>query len=276
MGNSGGRFVWYELATTDVEKAKAFYARVMGWGTAEASMPGSGYSLFTAKDNPVAGLMQLPVGVLGRGSAPQWIGYVAVDDVDAAALRARQLGGTVQVPPRDVLNVSRFSVIADPQRATLALIKGRGGEIKPPAPPGTPGHAGWHELLARDMEGAFAFYSALLGWQKTDNQDSPASTYLQFCLGTELVGGMFMQPDTPVLPTWIYYFNVTGIEAAAKRAVAAGGQILQGPVAVPGGAWIVQAQDPQGAIFALIDRRVRVTVGCYRARPSQDKPGGAG
>ena len=60
MGNSGGRFVWYELATTDIEAAKAFYAGVLGWGTGDASMPGSVYTLFTAGDAPVAGLMKLP------------------------------------------------------------------------------------------------------------------------------------------------------------------------------------------------------------------------
>ena len=37
MANSQGRFVWYELMTTDVAAAKAFYAKVVGWGTEDAS-----------------------------------------------------------------------------------------------------------------------------------------------------------------------------------------------------------------------------------------------
>ena len=55
MVNSHGRFVWYELMTTDMESAKAFYANVVGWGARGASMPGPAYSLFTIGESPVAG-----------------------------------------------------------------------------------------------------------------------------------------------------------------------------------------------------------------------------
>ena len=124
MMNSHGRFVWYELMTTDVKRAKAFYASVVGWGARSAPAPGSPYSLFTVGDFPVAGLMNLSEDARRTGAPPYWIGYVGVDDVDAAVNRVKQLGGTVYVPPTDVPNISRFSVIADPQRATLALVKG--------------------------------------------------------------------------------------------------------------------------------------------------------
>ena len=62
MVNSHGRFVWYELMTTDADIAKAFYASVVGWGARDASMPGSAYSLFTVGDSPVAGLMNAAGG----------------------------------------------------------------------------------------------------------------------------------------------------------------------------------------------------------------------
>ena len=122
--DSHGRFVWYELITTDVKLAKAFYASVMGWGTRRASMPGSTYSLFTVGDSPVAALVSMPEDGRRTGATSRWIGYVGVDDVDAAVERIKQLGGAVYVPPMDVPNISRFSVVADPQMATLALVKG--------------------------------------------------------------------------------------------------------------------------------------------------------
>jgi predicted enzyme related to lactoylglutathione lyase len=123
MGSHGG-FVWYELLTTDREIAKAFYASVVGWRAHDASMPGSAYGLFTIRDVPVAGLMSLPEDTSQTGVTPHWIGYVGVDDVDAAAGRIIELGGAVYVPPTDIPNISRFSVVADPQMATLALVKG--------------------------------------------------------------------------------------------------------------------------------------------------------
>jgi uncharacterized protein len=270
MGNSGGRFIWYELATNDMEAAKAFYASVVGWGTADAPMPGSTYTLFTARDTPVAGLMKLPADAWTTDAASQWLGYVGVDDVDAVAGRVMKLGGTLRVPPTDVPNVSRFSVIADPQKATLALIKGRERAQERPVQPGTPGRVGWHELLASDLENAFAFYSELLGWQKTEMHSGALGTYQQFSAGTGSIGGIFTGPGVPSL--WLYYFNVDGIEAAAKRVKEGGGQVFYGPITVSGGARVVHYTDPHGAIFALIDWPIRIAVGCYSPRDPSDRP----
>ncbi len=271
MGDSDGRFVWYELATTDIEAAEAFYASVVGWGTRDASMPGSDYSLFTAGDTPVAGLTNLPADARRAGVAPQWRGYVGVGDVDVAVSRVNQLGGTVHVPPANVRNVSRMSVIADPEMATLALIEARerGGERYKLD---KPRHVGWHELLAADVERAFAFYNGLLGWQKTHADASSMGTYQQFSAGAEAIGGVFTKPETSPLSLWLYYFNVGDIGAAAKRVETGGGEILYGPATAPGGAQIVHCTDPQGAIFALVDKRVHVAVGCYSPRDPSNTP----
>jgi uncharacterized protein len=272
MVNSHGRFVWYELMTTEVKLAKAFYASVVGWGVRGASMPASAYSLFTIGDFPVAGLMNMPEDTRKTGATPQWIGYVGVDDVDLAVNRTKQLGGTVYVAPTDVPNISRFSVVADPQMATLALVKGlRSGPARS-AVVGAPGRVGWHELLATDWEEAFAFYGELFGWQKANSHVGVMGTYQEFSAGGETIGGMFTKAATLPLPFWLYYFNIDDIQAAAKRVEAGGGQILYGPTAAPGGALIVHCTDPQGAIFALLDRRGRKTIGYvyFERAPSRD------
>ncbi len=272
MVNSHGRFVWYELMTTDVETAKAFYASVVGWGTRDASAPGLTYSLFTTGDSPVTGLMSLPEDARRAGVTPQWIGYVGVDDVDAAVDRTRQLGGAVYVPPTDLPNISRFSVVADPQMATLALVKGQNSGRAQSADLGAPGGVGWHELLATDWEKAFAFYGDLFGWQKADSHTGGMGTYQGFSAGGKEIGGMLTKPATLPLPFWLYYFNIDDVQAAAKRVEAGGGQILYGPTAVPGGAWIVHCTDPQGAIFALLDRRIRKAVVYFERAASRDPP----
>jgi uncharacterized protein len=270
MVSRHGRFVWYELMTTDIETAKAFYANLLGWGTRDASMPGLLYGLFTVEKAPVTGLMNLPEDARKAEVAPHWVGYVGVDDVDAAVDLTKQLGGTVRVPPTDVPNVSRFSVIADPQMATLALIKGLKPGQERSAEIGIPGRVGWHELLAADWEKAFAFYAKLFGWQKADAHVGEMGTYQQFSAGGERIGAMFTKPPMLPLPFWLYYFNIADIDAAAKRVDASGGQILYGPTAVPGGAWIVHCTDPQGAIFALLDRRIRKAIGYFVCAVSHD------
>ena len=119
--------------------------------------------------------------------------------------------------------------------------------------PGTPGHIGWHELHAGNGESAFAFYAGLFGWTKAEAMDmGPMGIYQIFATGGAPIGGMMTKtPDTPA-PFWLYYFNVEAIDAAIARVTAAGGRIALDPHQVPGGSWIAQCIDPQGAMFAMV------------------------
>jgi predicted enzyme related to lactoylglutathione lyase len=114
--------------TPDMEAARAFYADVLGWGARNASMPGMAYRVLTVEDTPVAGLMSLPEEACRASVAPHWIGYVGVDDVDTTAMRVKALGGTVHVPPTDVMNISRFSIIADPVALLFQRCRHQGGD----------------------------------------------------------------------------------------------------------------------------------------------------
>ncbi len=276
MVDSHGRFVWYELITTDVPAAMAFYTKVVGWGAWDASVPGKPFILFSDGKASVAGLTRLPEDARKMGVQPSWVGYVGVDDVDATADRIRRLGGTVHVPPTDVANVSRFSIFADPQTARLALFKWLQPGQQPPAEPDARGRVGWHELIATDWETAWAFYAELFGWQKADADISEAGTYQLFSAGGQVIGGMVTKPPTIPAPFWLHYFNIGDIDAAAQRVKAGGGEILDGPLEVPGGSWIVRCADPQGAVFALEGQRKSSPVGYFvraAARDASSAPG---
>jgi predicted enzyme related to lactoylglutathione lyase len=255
MANSHGLFIWYQLLTTDVEAAQAFYAEVVGWGTRDASGPGMPYTLFTAGEASVAGLMGLSEDAATMGARPRWLGYVGVDDVDATADRIQRLGGVVHVPPMDIPDVSRFAIVADPQMATVGLFKGTKPRQEQVADPRSRGRVGWHELLAADWKQAWAFYGELFGWQKAQTNVGAMGEYQQFSAGGQTIGGMMNKPPTVLHPCWLYYFNVGDIDAAVKRVRAGGGQVLKGPIEVLDGNWIVQCVDPQGVMFALIGQR---------------------
>jgi len=270
MGDSHGRFVWYELMTTDLEAANAFYGEVVGWRTREASMPGSRYTLFTAGDVSAAGLIDLPQDSQMHGAAPQWVGYVSVDDVDAAAHHVKELDGTVYVPPTDIADVSRFSVVADPQMATFILVKWRDAGRQLLIQSGALGHVGWHELLTIDWERAFAFYREIFGWQKAAADAGPTSTYLQFSAEGQTIGGMFNKPATAPASFWLYYFNVADIGAALDRVRAGRGKILEGPNDIPGGGRVARCTDPQGAMFALIGKQSDKGIGYFEREASRD------
>jgi hypothetical protein len=80
----------------------------------------------------------------------------------------------------------------------------------------------------------------------------PIGTYQLFTIGGMAMGGMFNSAAAQATRFWLYYFNVADIDAAAKRVSDGRGKIIHGPQQVPGGGWIVQAADPQGAAFALL------------------------
>jgi uncharacterized protein len=246
-------FVWYELMTTDVKGAKDFYTNVVGW---KPEAWGEDYTIFNAPDGGLGGLMTLPEGARQMGSPSHWMGYVAVDDVDASTEKAKSLGGTVHVPPQDIPQVGRFSVVADPQGASIALFKPaprEGGDAPDPlAGMKKPGRVGWHELYAVDGATAFDFYGKLLGWEKGTSMDmGPAGVYQMFNIGETQLGGMMTKPKEMPMPAWTYYFNVGNIDEAAERVKSGGGQIINGPMEVPGGGWIIMGIDPQGGFFAL-------------------------
>ncbi len=247
-----GNFVWYELVTGDAAAAQAFYGAVAGWTMADSGMPGLNYTLASVGGRPIAGLMDFPPGL--ESPQPGWLGYILVDDVDSMVQRVEQAGGVRHRAPMDVAGIGRFAVVADPQGAVFVLFRGF-GTPPPDLAPSTPGRFGWHELHARDGEAAFGFYERLFGWEKAQAVDMGAmGVYQTFSVGGAWTGGMMSRADVP-RPFWLYYVNVEAIDAAVARVREAGGTVLNGPMEVPGGSWVVQATDPQGAMFALVGPR---------------------
>ncbi len=259
MPNPYGSFVWYELMTSDTKAAEAFYRDVVGWGAqaAPTAVPGMEYTLLTAGTTPAAGLMAIPAEAAAMGARPGWIGYVGVENVDAAAGKVRNLGGTVHKGPTDIPEVGRFAIVADPHGAAFALFKWQmpAGGMPPPPAPDAIGHAGWRELFAGDPQADFDFYAKMFGWTKADAIPmGDMGVYQLFAHDGVPIGGMMAKPAQAPRPYWNYYFNVDSVAAALARAQRGGAEILVAPMQVPGGSWIMQGLDPQKAMFALVSK----------------------
>lgn len=253
MGESKGTFCWYELTTTDTRAAERFYCDVVGWGARDAGVADIDYMQFLAGDVPVAGLMALPADASARGATAAWVGSIAVDKVDACADRVIAAGGQVHRAPADIPAVGRFAVVADPQGVTFVLFKAITDTVLPAVT--GPGSIGWRELVADDGAEALAFYADLFGWTKVRDFDmGPMGLYHLFAAsaGGEAIGGVMTKPPNVSSGFWTYYILVDGIDAAVARLPSAGGTVLNGPHQVPGGLWMVQGRDPQGAMFALL------------------------
>lgn len=242
-------FIWYELMSTDPKASEAFYTSVVGW-TARAFEGGQDYTVLNAGERGAGGIMASPPGM---GSF--WIGYVGVDDVDAACRDATAAGAKVEKEPWDIPGVGRLAAISDPQGAGYMVMAPQGPPPGDPPPMGTPGHTGWHELHTTDWEKAYEFYSGQYGWARGEAMDMGAmGTYQILTDGGQQFGAMFNSPQSP-RPAWLFYFNVDSIDRAIEAVKAGGGQVVNGPMQVPGGGWVINSVDPQGAMFALVGNR---------------------
>ena len=247
-----GRFIWYEMMSTDPDGAEDFYTKVVGWGTQVWNEGPKPYTMWTMGEQPVGGLMELPQEAVAQGAPPHWMPYISTPDTDATLEQAKRLGGSAMTEPMDIPAVGRFVVLADPQGAIFAIYTPESDTPDEDDPPGV-GRFSWHELLTTDYEEAFDFYSALFGWEKGTAMDmGEAGMYQMYGRNGGDLGGMYnLLPDVTVPPHWLLYVMVPDVDAAAETVTALGGKILNGPMDVPGGDRIVQCLDPQGAVFAL-------------------------
>ncbi len=251
-----GRFVWYELLTTDPKGAMAFYTDVVGWKT-QAWDSGEDYTMWVGDQGPLGGVALLPDEAKKMGAPPFWQANVQVANIDETIAKVKQLGGKVY-HTEDVPSVGRFAVIADPQGAVIAAFTpGRDMQAHDTS---KPGEIGWHELYTTDHEAASAFYRQIFDWERLGELDmGPMGTYVLWGRGGKQLGGMMTMPPgmkTPdgraVPPSWMYYVTTADLEGALARAKARNARVLNGPMDVPGGQRVVQLMDPQGAAFALV------------------------
>jgi predicted enzyme related to lactoylglutathione lyase len=249
MANRHGSFIWYELLTGDIAAAGRFYADVLGWQVGAFEGEAAGYQVFSHGRDGVGGMMLAPEGV-----RPCWLGYIAVDDVDAALASITLAGGTLQMPARDLPGVGRIAMVTDPQGAPFYLMRGASDEASTSFDQEAAGHCAWNELATSDLDAAVAFYARQFGWTRGEKLPMGGmGGYQLMQLGDRAIGAMMAGAgDRP--PMWSFYFRVPAIGAAAQRARDGGGAILHGPAEVPGGDHIVIGTDPQGALFALVGK----------------------
>jgi uncharacterized protein len=248
-----GRFVWFDLITTHPDQAPGFYGEVAGWGTQAWDGPAP-YTMWINNGTPIGGIGQLP----NASARPHWLAHISTADVDATVRTATDLGSKVITPPTDIPTVGRFAVVADPQGAVFGVFTPKG---EAPGHEGEPelGEFSWHELTTHDHPAAFRFYERLFGWQKTSAMDmGPMGTYQMFGRNGVVLGGMYNKTaEMPAPPSWLYYVRVEDVQRAVDAVTSNGGKVVNGPMEVPGGDWIAQCVDPQGAPFAVHAKKTK-------------------
>ncbi len=252
--NKHGDFIWYELMTPDAEASKRFYGQVAGWSfDGEADYPH-----IVGSEGHVGGLLPLTEEMRTHGARPAWLGYVAVYDVDAAVAAIGAAGGRTYVAPRDIPDVGRFAMVADPQGVPFYVMRGLSDETSHAFAAERPmqGHVAWNELSTSEPAAALDFYRRQFGWALDGDMDMGPLGKYQFLRHGPMIGAVMpLMPGQPA-PGWTFYVRVPDIDAARAAIEAGGGNVLHGPQEIPGGEYSINAMDPQGAAFGLVGPRI--------------------
>ena len=254
MTNTQGDFIWYELLTGDADAAQAFYASVLDWKITPSSMPDIDYREIEATEGHVGGLMQITSEMAEHGAQPCWIGYIAVDNVDASVAGITAAGGSEMMPAMDIPNVGRIAMVADPHGAPFYVMtpvgEGESNAYSKDRP--RIGHCAWNELMTPDQAASWAFYGQHFGWVKDGEMDmGPMGSY-EFISHDGMLGAIMKGTPEMGPPHWNQYFRVADIDTAVAAIAAGGGKVLMGPMEIPGGDYSLNGVDPQGAHFGLV------------------------
>ncbi len=245
---------WVDLMSPDVDGAKAFYTSVFGWA-ADDQLDDDGnriYVMFSLGGKNVAGLGGQPPGM--GAMPPVWNSYISTADVAATSERVAAAGGSVMMPAMQVMDAGEMAIFTDPAGAAFSVWKAGqhiGAEVG-----NEPNTYSWNELMTRDIDASLAFYSDVFGWTYDPQDMGPMGTYHVIAGGESggLGGLMAMPPDLPdqVPNHWGVYFMVADTAATIEAITGAGGQIVMGPMTIPGVGTSATAHDPAGGSFSIL------------------------
>jgi predicted enzyme related to lactoylglutathione lyase len=240
-----GRAVWYELVTTDLERAKRFYGGLFGWTFRDVEIGRGRYAIASRDGEQVGSIFQPRDGSLGNPS--QWVTYFSVDRVDEAARSGEERGAKVVLRPVDVPGRGREALLVDPEGAPFALIRPTGGDPPPREPPLNAWL--WVELWCHSPEAAGRFYGGLFNLQPRALEI--AGTQYRVLERDEHSYAGLIQLVDDVRPNWLPVVRVADAEGVAKRAAELGGRTALSPseASPPGSAAIVV--DPSGAAIGV-------------------------
>lgn len=235
-----GEFVWFDLLVDDPDEAQKFYGPMFGW-TFDPLDDGD-YDTIRLGGRPIGGLIQHKPE---NDSVPDdiWLPSLSVARVEDATKRAQQDGGNVIMPPRDVGDRGRVSILRDPEGAVFAVMHAAEGD--PHRTRAVAGDFVWVQLWSRDHEVPVDFYDDVAGWNVGEvlKHDDIEEGFFER-EGLE-VASVIELPWKKVSPHWLPYVGVDDVGAAVDKATKLGGRVLVR------GKHVAIVQDSQGAAIGL-------------------------
>ena len=246
-----GKMIFAELVTPNVADAERFYGGLFGWTFRDVPVQGTRYAEAVSGGAQVAGLIEKPIPADGR-HRPAWLTFLSTGDVDATVRSATGVGARVLFAARDVPDLGREAVMADPQGAVFAVLASSSGD-----PGDTLAGDGmwiWSSLITRDPEAAATFYKAVFGFQVYNATDSTSGKHLVLAADNFARASVNSFPaDRPdYRARWLSFLRVEDVGAAVGKVLRLGGRVLVPAHADRDGHPVSIVADPEGAAFGLL------------------------
>jgi predicted enzyme related to lactoylglutathione lyase len=233
---------WVDIGLPDLQSGLRFYTELFGWESQDMGEESGHYTIVSKNGKHVAALSNAQ-----DAGPPRWTTYVNVDDADAATEQAKAAGGTVVMPPMDVMSAGRMAIFADTTGAFVAIWQP--GDHLGAQLVNEPGTYVWGELSTSDLGKSKDFYTAVFGWGWGGSDE-----YAEAQVNGRTVAGVMPRPEgmpAEVPDHWLVYFGTADLDGDAKRAQDLGATVVVEATEIPGIGRFSVLADPQGAVFAL-------------------------
>ncbi len=244
-----GKFVWFDLATDDLENQKTFYGKVFGWKFRSISNSDDKYTLIVNGSSNVAGMFSVkpregaPVGAL-------WIGLMSVNDPAEAIIKVKAAGGAIHTQPTSMANRGTYALVRDPEGALFGVMKSDSGD---PVDESTDiGDFLWMDLFANQPEKLGQFYRQLAGYDISQDEAKEGVDRLILTSQGKSRAGIVPLPKDANRAGWLPYVRVEDVNVTLKKVTEAGGIIMVAPDKDLLDGDLAIFSDPQGGVLGIV------------------------
>ncbi|WP_455207005.1 VOC family protein [Kaarinaea lacus] len=244
-----GKFIWFDLATTEFEKQKAFYGAVFGWTFRSIGNTSDDYTLTVNGDHNVAGMFDVKPKE-GAKVGALWIGLMSTDDPVKAVATVEQAGGAVHTPPTTLAQRGTYALLRDPEGALFGVMKSDSGD--PPDETAQIGDFLWMDLFANQPMKAGQFYQQLAGYELSKGEAKEGVERIILASHGKYRAGIVPLPEDANRAGWLPYVRVADVNETLKKVTDAGGYIMVAPDEDLLDGNLAIFSDPQGGVLGIV------------------------
>lgn len=243
-----GAPIWIDLATSDVDRAKDFYAALFGWTYRTGGAEYGSYVNAFKDGRIVAGMMHNDPQ---WGMPDSWTVYLHTADINVSLAAVPDAGGTNCEGAMQIPGKGTMAMVLDPSGAPFGLWQPGGHDGFEAM--GEAGSPGWFQVTVRDYDKSLAFYRQAFGWTTRVESDTDEFRYSTAMFEGEPRAGVM--DGSKILPEgmpshWTVFLAADDVDKTLQVVTEHGGNVLRAAEDTPYGR-LASVTDPTGTVFNL-------------------------